>query len=106
MSEALYQEFWIIFLKVQSNQKFSNRVQVCELQCGYLSTLKTMSDLELTDYADRYLTDTFSTVDGVGRVRLGGQRELSLRIWLDPIALAARDLTTQEVENVLRRENS
>ena len=35
-----------------------------------------MSDLELTDYADRYLTDTFSTVDGVGRVRLGGQREL------------------------------
>ena len=63
---------------------------------------ETMSDLELTDYADRYLTDTFSTVDGVGRVRLGGQRELSLRIWLDPIALAARDLTTDEVENVLR----
>ena len=37
---------------------------------------ETMTDLELTDYADRYLTDTFSTVDGVGRVRLGGQREL------------------------------
>jgi hydrophobe/amphiphile efflux-1 (HAE1) family protein len=64
-----------------------------------------MSDLELTDYADRYLTDTFSTVPGVGRVRLGGQRELSLRVWLDPLALAARDLTTQEVENVLRKEN-
>ena len=48
---------------------------------------ETMSDLELTDYADRYLTDTFSTVEGVGRVRLGGQRELSLRVWLDPIAL-------------------
>ena len=59
---------------------------------------ETMTDLELTDYADRYLTDTFSTVDGVGRVRLGGERELSLRIWLDPLALAARDLTTQEVE--------
>ena len=36
---------------------------------------------------------------------MGGQRELSLRVWLDPIALAARDLTTQEVENVLRKEN-
>ena len=67
---------------------------------------ETMTDLELTDYAYRYLTDTFSTVDGVGRVRLGGQRELSLRVWLDPIALAARDLTTQEVETVLRRENT
>jgi hydrophobe/amphiphile efflux-1 (HAE1) family protein len=64
-----------------------------------------MSDLELTDYADRYLTDTFSTVSGVGRVRLGGQRELSLRVWLDPLALAARDLTTQEVEQALRKEN-
>ena len=65
----------------------------------------TMTDLELTDYADRYLTDLFSTVEGVGRVRLGGERELSLRVWLDPIALAARDLTTQEVESVLRKEN-
>jgi hydrophobe/amphiphile efflux-1 (HAE1) family protein len=65
----------------------------------------TMSDLELTDYADRYLTDNFSTVSGVGRVRLGGERELSLRVWLDPLALAARDLTTQEVEKAFRKEN-
>jgi hydrophobe/amphiphile efflux-1 (HAE1) family protein len=64
-----------------------------------------MTDLELTDYADRYLTDTFSTVPGVGRVRLGGERELSLRVWLDPLALAARDLTTQEVEQALKNEN-
>ncbi|MFL2890151.1 MAG: efflux RND transporter permease subunit [Pelagibacteraceae bacterium] len=64
-----------------------------------------MSDLELTDYADRFLTDTFSTVPGVGRVRLGGQRELSLRVWIDPIALAARDLTTQEVIQALKKEN-
>merc|ERR1711991_4957 len=35
----------------------------------------------------------------------GGEREISLRIWLDPIALAARDLTTQEVEQTLRSEN-
>ncbi|MDC0514116.1 efflux RND transporter permease subunit, partial [Pelagibacteraceae bacterium] len=66
---------------------------------------KAMTDLELTDYADRFLTDAFSTVPGVGRVRLGGEREMSLRVWLDPIALAARDLTTQEVEQALRQEN-
>jgi len=66
---------------------------------------EAMTDLELTDYADRFLTDTFSTVPGVGRVRLGGERETSLRVWLDPIALAARDLTTQEVEEALRKEN-
>jgi len=66
---------------------------------------ETMTDLELTDYADRFLTDKFSTVPGVGRVRLGGERDMSLRVWLDPIALAARDLTTQEVEQALRQEN-
>ena len=66
---------------------------------------EAMTDLELTDYADRFLTDTFSTVPGVGRVRLGGERETSLRVWLDPIALAARDLTTQEVEQALMKEN-
>jgi hydrophobe/amphiphile efflux-1 (HAE1) family protein len=66
---------------------------------------EAMTDLELTDYADRFLMDTFSTVPGVGRVRLGGERETSLRVWLDPIALAARDLTTQEVEQALRKEN-
>ena len=64
----------------------------------------TMTDLELTDYADRYLTDLFSTVEGVGRVRLGGERELSLRVF-DPIALAARDLTTQEVEFGFKKRN-
>ena len=50
----------------------------------------TMTDLELTDYADRYLKDAFSVVPDVGRVRLGGERELSLRIWLDPIALSCK----------------
>ena len=89
----------------------ANQPEIFKQSAGMRTTMwlsfnsQTMSDLELTDYADRYLTDLFSTVKGVGRVRLGGERELSLRIWLDPIALAARDLTTQEVEEVLQKEN-
>ena len=58
----------------------------------------SMTDLELTDYADRYLKDLFSTVPGVGNIRLGGEREFSLRIWLDPIAMAARNITVLELE--------
>ena len=85
--------------------------EIFKQSAGFRTTMwiefssETMTDLELSDYADRYLVDNFSTVEGVGRVTLGGERELSLRIWLDPIALAARDLTTQEVEAVLRKEN-
>ena len=89
----------------------ANQPEIFKQSAGMRTTMwlsfnsETMTDLELTDYADRYLTDVFSTVKGVGRVRLGGERELSLRVWLDPIALAARDLTTQEVEEVLNKEN-
>ena len=89
----------------------ANQPEIFKQSAGMRTTMwlsfnsDDMSDLELTDYADRFLTDSFSTVPGVGRVRLGGQRELSLRVWLDPIALAARNLTTQEVEQALRREN-
>ena len=65
----------------------------------------TWSDLELGDYAERYLVDQFSSVKNVGRILVGGLRELSVRVWIDPIKLAANDLTIQEVEGALRNEN-
>jgi HAE1 family hydrophobic/amphiphilic exporter-1/multidrug efflux pump len=66
---------------------------------------QNLSDLELSDYASRYLKDYFSSVDGVGQIILSGEKEISLRIWLNPNALASRDLTVADVENVLLKEN-
>jgi multidrug efflux pump len=60
---------------------------------------------ELTDYAERYLVDRFSVLDGVARVRLGGAQRPALRIWLDRVELAARQLTVADVERALRAEN-
>ena len=60
---------------------------------------------ELTDYADRYLVDRFSVLDGVSRVRVGGGQRYAMRVWLDRSAMAARDLTVTEVEQALRAEN-
>ena len=68
-------------------------------------TSPTWSDLELGDYAERYLVDQFSSIKNVGQIRTGGLRELSIRVWIDPIKLAANDLTIQEVERALRNEN-
>ncbi|MEJ2027149.1 MAG: efflux RND transporter permease subunit [Limibacillus sp.] len=64
-----------------------------------------MSSLELTDYAERYLVDRFSTLDGVARVRVGGGLSYSMRIWVDHQALAARNLTVTDVEDALRADN-
>lgn len=68
-------------------------------------TSDRMSIAELTDYADRYLVDQFSIIDGVSQVRIGGGQVYAMRIWLDRTALAARGLTVNEVETALRSEN-
>ena len=85
--------------------------QILKQAAGFTTTMwlsvssSTWSDLELGDYADRYLVDSFSSVKNVGRILLGGLRELSVRVWIDPIKLAANDMTIQEVESALRNEN-
>lgn len=60
---------------------------------------------QLTDYAERYLIDRFSVIDGVARVRIGGEQRYAMRVWLDRQALAARNLTVNDVEAALRSEN-
>jgi multidrug efflux pump len=65
----------------------------------------TRSTLELTDYAERYLVDRFSRLPGIARVRINGGTRYALRLWLDREALAARQLTSLDIEDALRREN-
>ncbi len=61
--------------------------------------------MELTDYADRYLTDPMKAVPGVATVIIGGERRYSMRVWLDRERLAAHGMTAQDVEEALRRQN-
>ena len=69
---------------------------------GQLASSQTVLRLR---FAERFLIDQFSSVKNVGRIRVGGLRELSIRVWVDPIRLAANNLTIQEVEIALRGEN-
>ena len=64
-----------------------------------------MSVMELTDYADRYLVDRLSVVEGVANVRLGGGRSYAMKVWLDRNAMAARGITVADIEQVIRAEN-
>ncbi|MDD3517275.1 MAG: efflux RND transporter permease subunit [Chromatiales bacterium] len=65
----------------------------------------SMDGMQLTDYAERYLVDRFSVLEGVALVRIGGSKRPAMRIKLDREALAARGLTVADVENTLQREN-
>jgi HAE1 family hydrophobic/amphiphilic exporter-1/multidrug efflux pump len=89
----------------------SDPPRILKQAAGFTTTMwlalssSTWGDLELGDYAERYLVDQFSSVKNVGRIMIGGLRELSVRVWIDPIKLAANNLTIQEVEFALRNEN-
>jgi len=65
----------------------------------------TMDTLALSDYANRYVLDRLSSIDGVAQVRVGGQQRYSMRVWIDAQALAARGLTVADIESALRSEN-
>jgi multidrug efflux pump len=64
-----------------------------------------MDTLQLTDYAERYVVDRLSALNGVSQIRVGGQQRYAMRVWLNRDALAARGLTAADAENALRREN-
>jgi len=64
-----------------------------------------MDQMQLSDYAQRYLVDRFSSLEGVAQVRLGGSQRYAMRIWLSGDKLAARGLTAGDVESALRAEN-
>mgnify|MGYP003314524075 FL=1 len=89
----------------------SDPPRILKQAAGFTTTMwlslssPTWSDLELGDYVERYLIDQFSSVKNVGRIRTGGLRELSVRVWIDPIKLAANNITTHEVELALKKEN-
>ncbi len=64
-----------------------------------------LDTLALSDYADRYVVDRLSAIDGVAQIRIGGQQRYSMRVWIDRQALAARGLTVADIEQALRSEN-
>ena len=68
-------------------------------------TSDRLNPLEITDYVERYLVNRLSTVDGVSQVQLSGERRYAMRLWLDREALAARELTVEDVAQALSTQN-
>src|SRR5262249_14712316 len=75
------------------------------LAVNLLSPDGRYDSLYMSNYAQINLFDELSRVKGVGLVTFLGQRQYSLRAWLDPQKLAARDLTAGEVINAIREQN-
>lgn len=61
--------------------------------------------LDLTAIADNLFKERLQTIPGVSEVRIWGSREYSMRLWMDPMKLAAYQLTPLDVQQALNREN-
>jgi multidrug efflux pump len=61
--------------------------------------------LFLSNYATLAIKDELARVDGAGDVFIFGARDYSMRVWLDPDKLAARNLTPADVNDALREQN-
>ncbi|KAF7600815.1 MAG: acriflavine resistance protein B [Candidatus Dactylopiibacterium carminicum] len=61
---------------------------------------------QLNDYADNLISPTLSTLDGVAQVTINGQKRYAVRITVDPVKLASRDLSIGELSNALAASNS
>ena len=84
------------------NKRSSNNVLFCALEGDDSGRYDA---LYLTNYAQLNLTDPLSRVDGVGGVQAFGSGKYSMRIWLDPTAMQARNLTPADVEAAIRAQN-
>ena len=59
----------------------------------------------ISNYLDVYVKDAIKRVPGVGDVMIFGERKYAMRVWLDPVRLAAHSLTATDVVNALVEQN-
>ena len=59
----------------------------------------------MSNYAQTRIRDRLQRIEGVGDVQLFGQRELAMRVWIDPGRAAALDLTAGDIVQALRNQN-
>src|SRR5215472_5901042 len=62
-------------------------------------------NLFLSNYATIYVKDELGRLPGVAGITYLGQRDYSLRAWLDPQKLAALDLSAMDVVNAISQQN-
>jgi multidrug efflux pump len=66
---------------------------------------ESRTNLELSNYATIQIRDELSRLPGVGDITYLGQRDYSMRLWLDPQKLAAYNLNAQDVINAVQAQN-
>ena len=65
----------------------------------------TRSQLELNDYGENVLQEKLQTIPGVSSIQIWGQKRYAMRLWLDPVKMAAFQITPLDIKTALDKEN-
>jgi multidrug efflux pump len=72
----------------------------------YLAALNpNMTQEQLTEYLERVIRPRMSTIEGVAEIQIIGAANYAMRVWIDPLQLAARGVTAADVQNAIRSSN-
>jgi multidrug efflux pump len=66
----------------------------------------TRDNLYLSNYATIQIRDELARIKGVGDISYMGQRDYSMRIWLDPQKMSSRNLSTTDVVTAIQQQNA
>src|SRR5205823_11553814 len=66
---------------------------------------ESRTNLELSNYATIQIRDELSRLPGVGDISYLGQRDYSMRLWLDPQRLSAYNLIPQDIIRAVQAQN-
>ncbi|MGZ8220938.1 MAG: efflux RND transporter permease subunit [Methylobacter sp.] len=75
------------------------------LVVNLVSPDKRYDSVYLSNYALLQIKDSLARLPGVGDILVFGARDYSMRLWLNPEKIAARNLTASEVVNAIREQN-
>ncbi|WMJ72312.1 efflux RND transporter permease subunit [Cytophagaceae bacterium ABcell3] len=65
----------------------------------------TRSILEVSEYANNVLKEKIQTIKGVSMVQVFGEKKPAMRLWMDPQKMSAANVSPQDVQVALAREN-
>ncbi|WP_395675106.1 efflux RND transporter permease subunit [Inquilinus sp.] len=64
-----------------------------------------MSPEEVTEYITRVVQPQLATTEGVAEAKILGAKSFAMRVWVDPLRLAARQVTAADVVTAIRSNN-
>ncbi|HHU95066.1 MAG TPA: efflux RND transporter permease subunit [Alcaligenaceae bacterium] len=94
------------FLPDEVDEPVINKVEADSTPIIYIGVeMGDYSAIQASDYINRYIKTRFSVLPGAAEIRVFGERLPAMRVNVDRARLAGLQLTVQDIESALRKQN-